>query len=535
MSEISDREKDFRTLCTLALINSKHAHYLWSLKRLVKEDLLREGVQRADADSIDAVVLESLDRIGARAKIRDFASELSTLPNWAFMADSVAPQLALDRPPPPPVHYDSLDFVERAKLRWEKRIRQELNAMAAELGLPLSRSRRSTGGSDNSTRFVYDDNDFYDVLAAIANPNHAAASTGCVSWGVIKVELSYLPFDRLRAVFTEFNGSVRHVVSEELSGNFGAQFIDSRIAAYEEALGGSGSGAAGGASASELRAMARTGVPIGIRPRVWRRLLYTDGDDPLEQQQIQQLLEDVEAVELVCDGLFRLDASMVSNDHNYFVFEDLLHDVMLVFSRDEWVEMNAAASSQKQFALSTQMGQKIGGIFPPCGVVPFRGLVLYVTPLCFLFDALEDLYACFRRMYARYLSRLHTVSSDAGCIIQVCRQFEVLVQSQAPSVFMHMLRFGVQPLKIAFPWLMFGFSGTLDVCEVLQLWDRVIAYDSLLPIPVLAAAVFVFRSKAILDSSSQDMINEVFEDLTRIRVVPLMQWFLFRDSAQPSM
>ena len=78
---------------------------------------------------------------------------------------------------------------------------------------------------------------------------------------------------------------------------------------------------------------------------------------------------------------------------------------------------------------------------------------------------------------------------------------------------MHMLRHGVQPLKIAFPWLMFGFSGTLDVCEVLQriasctsshvtrhtshqvlqLWDRVIAYDSLLPIPVLAAAVFVFR------------------------------------------
>ena len=86
----------------------------------------------------------------------------------------------------------------------------------------------------------------------------------------------------------------------------------------------------------------------------------------LEQQQIQQLLENVEALELVSDSLFRfavgtsppsvdlssthapsaqvqfapaffdhllkpifrLDASMVSNDHNYFVFEDLLHDVM---------------------------------------------------------------------------------------------------------------------------------------------------------------------------------------------------------------
>ena len=39
----SDREKDFRTACAAALINSKHASYLWSLKRLVKEDLLREG------------------------------------------------------------------------------------------------------------------------------------------------------------------------------------------------------------------------------------------------------------------------------------------------------------------------------------------------------------------------------------------------------------------------------------------------------------------------------------------------------------
>jgi hypothetical protein len=53
-------------------------------------------------------------------------------------------------------------------------------------------------------------------------------------------------------------------------------------------------------------------------------------------------------------------------------------------------------------------------------------------------------------------------------VLQLCRQFEMLVQSQAPSVFMHMMRLGVQPLKIAFPWLMFGFSGTLDVCEVVQ-------------------------------------------------------------------
>ena len=53
---------------------------------------------------------------------------------------------------------------------------------------------------------------------------------------------------------------------------------------------------------------------------------------------------------------------------------------------------DVAAAFVIVFDNSTQLGQKIGGIFPPCGVIPFRGLVLYVTPLCFLFDALEDLY-----------------------------------------------------------------------------------------------------------------------------------------------
>ncbi len=147
----------------------------------------------------------------------------------------------------------------------------------------------------------------------------------------------------------------------------------------------------------------------------------------------------------------RLDASMVSNDHNYFVFEDLLHDVTRArFSNRICVDFSSKGHARvlprrvgrdelcrqqpetiRAFhagqyhqllpitrhsssithhpsylppqphhyssllvivVIFTQMGQKIGGIFPPCGVVPFRGLVLYVTPLCFLFDALEDLY-----------------------------------------------------------------------------------------------------------------------------------------------
>jgi hypothetical protein len=49
---------------------------------------------------------------------------------------------------------------------------------------------------------------------------------------------------------------------------------------------------------------------------------YTDPEDPLEQQQIQQLLEDVEAVELVCDSLFRCPAHSVQEICAIFNFCD---------------------------------------------------------------------------------------------------------------------------------------------------------------------------------------------------------------------
>ena len=40
---------------------------------------------------------------------------------------------------------------------------------------------------------------------------------------------------------------------------------------------------------------------------------------------------------------------------------------------------------------------------------------------------------------------------------------------------------------------MTAFAGHLAVGEVLLLWDRIIAFDSLLLLPVLAVAVMAFR------------------------------------------
>jgi hypothetical protein len=59
------------------------------------------------------------------------------------------------------------------------------------------------------------------------------------------------------------------------------------------------------------------------------------------------------------------------------------------------------------------------------------------------------------------------------------------------------------------------------------LWDRIIGFDSLELLPILAAAIFVFRANLILNCQSREEFDEIFYDLSQIKVMPLIQHFLF--------
>ena len=61
------------------------------------------------------------------------------------------------------------------------------------------------------------------------------------------------------------------------------------------------------------------------------------------------------------------------------------------------------------------------------------------------------------------------------------------------EVYAHMCSLTPSPLEFAFPWLWTAFASHLAPSETLLLWDRVIGFDSLLPLPVLAVAVLTFR------------------------------------------
>ena len=84
---------------------------------------------------------------------------------------------------------------------------------------------------------------------------------------------------------------------------------------------------------------------------------------------------------------------------------------------------------------------------------------------------------------------------------------------------------GVSPLSLAFPWIVHAFADVLVPEQVLLLWDRVVGFDSLIPLVLLAVSMFHFRSKELLECETMEEIR-LFLDFRQILVVPLLQKYI---------
>lgn len=73
-----------------------------------------------------------------------------------------------------------------------------------------------------------------------------------------------------------------------------------------------------------------------------------------------------------------------------------------------------------------------------------------------------------------------------------------------------------------------AFSGYLPPEQLLQLWDLILAYDSLEIIPLLAVVILIFRKDNLLKVSTLQNIEAVLADLSSIHVIPLLQLSLLK-------
>mmetsp|Transcript_16940 Transcript_16940/g.18994 ORF Transcript_16940/g.18994 Transcript_16940/m.18994 type:complete len:205 (+) Transcript_16940:3-617(+) len=196
------------------------------------------------------------------------------------------------------------------------------------------------------------------------------------------------------------------------------------------------------------------------------------------------------------------------------------------FSRDSWISTNVAI--RPHLPISAILGaEKEVGTVPPCGILFPHGFSRFAVLFCYFSEMIEESYYMFRALYANYFCFLHSVSSHPQSLLSLCKLFEDLLQAYETELFFHLQQIGVQPTSIAFRWLFAGFVGFLEVEQLYLLWDRVIGFETLELLPMLSAALFVFKAEYILKATTFEEVEEIFYDLSQIKVVPLLQHFLY--------
>ncbi|XP_040274945.1 TBC1 domain family member 19 [Bufo bufo] len=434
---------------------------------------------------------------------------------------------------------EPLAYMRRAQASWEKRVLKSLNSMCTELNIPLACKRppdeqkellnkwneMGTDEPDLSLfRPVYAPKDFLEVLINLRNPNYDIGEQASfrTHLGLIQVPLKIKDIPELREFFSELSLNTGQLgvddstpVPPELFENEHFQLGKKVLAEHDSAA---------------AQQYVRQGCPTALRADLWALILNVS--DQLEDiLYYEQLKSNVIQHDLLSDSLIYKDVKLTaSNDDYYFVFEDYLYQVLLCFSRDTSVLEHFAynsASPPKSYIRGKLGLEEFAVLYPPNGVIPFHGFSMYVAPLCFLYHEPAKLYHVFREMYARYFFRLHSVSSHISGILSLCLLFETLLQTHLPQLFYHLREIGAQPLRISFKWMVRGFSGYLATDQLLLLWDRILGYNSLEILAVLAAAVFAFRAMNLMEVTSLAAAEAVLADISTLKVMPLLQIFLF--------
>lgn len=85
-------------------------------------------------------------------------------------------------------------------------------------------------------------------------------------------------------------------------------------------------------------------MPPSLRSRVWSRLLNVPTPPtPLANAYYRTLIRRVQQWDFAVDDMYRRDiAESVADDEQYFIFADMVEELLMCFSRDPWVHANAS-------------------------------------------------------------------------------------------------------------------------------------------------------------------------------------------------
>jgi hypothetical protein len=345
------------------------------------------------------------------------------------------------------------EVLETLRKRWQQNMNEELRAITEETHAPFCRERKQPRKADTSsdiqdaslegsmaitpfapvedgeasTRFLFDADDLVDFIISATTPREKSAQI----WGMISTPTEVPSFVQLQQKFHSLGFWNEQVESHDNSFTPAVSPFLNRYVAQGQAI-------LDRYSLSMARQYAQRGIPRCLRAQMYRLLLgLPKAMTPADRLAYQRLKDHVDRFELLSDELYTLDINLTNDDPRYFVFYELLDEVMMCFSRyvcartmnassagrrpvqlllllvhsDVWVYEHSAHPTYQPIPTKDEAMREALPHFPLNGVHPPKGLTNFAAPIAYLFGSGEEMYFVFREMYMRYWVKLTAISS----------------------------------------------------------------------------------------------------------------------------
>ena len=294
------------------------------------------------------------------------------------------------------------------------------------------------------------------------------------------------------------------------------------------------------------------GVTPSLRPKMWRVAMGLPQDSSeVEVIHYDRLRQECDEYDVLTDKLFLLDVQNIMDDPRYFPFGDIVKETVLCMSRGgAECAYDVLDTTEHDDGLSSCFEEHENGDSSSCSksshssgtkicsakerrfrrtVQPFLGFASYVAPLCYLYRDRASIFSMADTLWATTWCKLNVCTGDTGGLLHVCQTFEHLLSSTDPRLFLHLLSLNVQPLRIAFPWLQLCFVTVFEIDQLLILWDRLLGFDDLTLLAVLAAAIFIARSETLMMCTLGENAILMLNECSALKVLPLLQMMLFKE------
>eukprot|EP00055_Hartaetosiga_balthica_P005071 m.14316 g.14316 ORF g.14316 m.14316 type:complete len:512 (-) comp4286_c0_seq1:51-1586(-) len=452
----------------------------------------------------------------ALGMIQDYLSKTCTLSATTTPTPKLQPKLRNRR---------TLDFMLDAQKKWRERIESRFFLIVQEYKLKLSYPTSTHFSREkfidnirpeplSLTMFVYDHQDFFDAMNSVYNPNITPFHESIrLSRSIRHIMFQTPSLDELRSLFSQLSPTLLQLGTQDVIQSSNHQGLSNEIEEREE----EGRLLAQANTSSECKHFCKRGCPTPFRNFIWHHALCNNATNvhKLQYEELwSKLREELKAV----DHLVAADVCFITaSDDNFFIFKDTIQEILLSLIRDP-SQMNNEG---------LQSGIDMDAL--PSGIIPFRSMCLLVAPFTFIYRSSSLLFNVFSKMYRRYFANLHTINSHPNGILRLCETFTSLMETRLADLVLHLHSIGVNGLAIVFPWMFLAFSGYLPVSEVLFLWDRIIGFDSLYVLPLLAYAILSFRQKALFGATTKKEVEFILADFRSVSAIPLLQYALFAE------